>query len=65
MAKKPNRPKRIRLAFQVSTDLNHRIEAAHERMTEGRSFANLSDTCRALIEAGLERDEANAADVKP
>lgn len=64
MAKKPTRPPRIRLAFQIDQELARRIGAAHERMTEGRRFANLSDTARALIEAGLERDEANARDAE-
>lgn len=56
----PKKTPRIRLAFQIDPELARRIEAAHERMKDGRRFANLSDTCRALVEAGLERDEANA-----
>ena len=62
MAKKPPRPPRV--ALQITDALQRRIDAAHVRIRSqlGRGTANLSDTLRALLEAGLERDEANAKD---
>ncbi len=54
------KPDRIRIAFQTDPATAKRIDAAHQRMTKGKPFANYSQTIRALLEAGLERDEENA-----
>ena len=54
-----------RYVLRVSPDLDRRIHEAHGRMTGARSFANLSDTCRALLEAGLERLRETKAKADP
>ena len=58
MLKKPRGP---RIALQIDPELRRRIAAAHRRIRAHDAFASLSTTVRALIEAGLERDEANHA----
>lgn len=57
MPKKTNDSPRV--TFSVDPAVLKRIEAAHKRNARGK-FASVSTTLRALLDAGLERDEENA-----
>ena len=63
MAKKNKTVKSV--AFRMGADLRRRIELARGRLTGHVPVGvrvTWSDTVRLLVEAGLERDEANARD---